>query len=91
MPSRLKASHSLQGDVASAVSAGPEEITKDATIAEVDATGEMHVLRPGTNGWMRMPGDPNSVADPPMCENKASQEWDYAFRHHLPKPTNTVP
>lgn len=82
---------SLQAKIASAVSAGPVEITKDATIAEVDAAGEMQILRPGTNSWMCMPGDPDSVANPPMCEDKPSQEWDYAFRHHLPKPTNTVP
>src|ERR1700733_2342413 len=77
--------------IASAVSAGPESITRGATIAEIDAQGEMHMLRQGTNGWVCMPGDPNSIANPPMCEDKASQEWDYAFRHHLPKPTNIVP
>lgn len=80
-----------QADTQSALSAGPPEITKDATLARMDAEGNMHVFRAGTNGWVCMPGDPNSVADPPMCEDKASQQWDYDFRHHLPKPTNTVP
>lgn len=77
--------------IASAISAGPDSITRDATIAEMDVQGEMHVLRQGTSGWVCMPGDPNSIANPPMCEDKPSQEWDYAFRHHLPKPSNTVP
>jgi len=80
-----------QADTESALSAGPPEITKDATLARMDAEGNMQVFRHGTNGWVCMPGDPNSVADPPMCEDKASQQWDYDFRHHLPKPTNTVP
>lgn len=82
---------SIQTKIASALSAGPEQITKDATIAEVDAAGTKHVLRTGTNGWVCIPGDPNSVANPPVCEDKPSQDWDYAFRHHLPKPTNAVP
>jgi hypothetical protein len=80
-----------QEKIASAISAGPVSITRDATIAEMDGQGEMHVLRQGTNAWVCMPGDPNSIANPPMCEDKPSQAWDYAFRHHLPKPSNTVP
>ena len=80
-----------QAKIASAISAGPDSITRNATIAEMDGQGEMHVLRQGTNAWVCMPGDPNSIASPPMCEDKPSQEWDYAFRHHLPKPSNTVP
>jgi hypothetical protein len=82
---------STQAEIASAISAGPQEITRDATIAKMDAKGNMRVIRRGTNEWTCMPGDPNSVADPPMCEDKASMQWDYAFRRHLPKPLNTVP
>jgi hypothetical protein len=84
-------SASNQAKIASAISAGPDSITRDATIAEMDGQGEIYVLRQGTNGWLCMPGNPNSVANPPICEDKPSQEWDYAFRHHLPKPSNTVP
>src|ERR1700721_2497829 len=82
---------STQAKIASAISAGPEDITRDATIAEMDAKGNMTFIRKGTNEWTCMPGDPNSIADPPMCEDKASMQWDYAFRRHLPKPLNTVP
>jgi hypothetical protein len=82
---------STQAKIASAISAGPEDITRDATIAVMDAKGNMTVIRKGTNEWTCMPGDPNSIADPPMCEDKASMQWDYAFRRHLPKPLNTVP
>jgi hypothetical protein len=82
---------STQAKIASAISAGPEDITRGATIAEMDAKGSMTVIRKGTNEWTCMPGDPNSVAVPPMCEDRASMQWDYAFRRHLPKPLNTVP
>src|ERR1700679_1385740 len=82
---------SAQAKIASAISAGPEDVTRGATIAEMDAKGNMTVIRKGTNEWTCMPGDPNSVADPPMCEDKASMQWDYAFRRHLPKPLNTIP
>jgi len=34
-----------------AMLAGPSCITAEATVAEMDATGQMTVLRPGTNDW----------------------------------------
>lgn len=82
---------SVESKIASALSAGPDDVTRNATVAEEDSKGNMTILRHGTNGWTCMPGDPNSVANPPMCMDKASMEWDRAFRLHLPKPPNTVP
>jgi hypothetical protein len=34
-----------------ALLSGPASITREATVAEMDAQGEMTVLRPGTNQW----------------------------------------
>jgi hypothetical protein len=52
---RAQSDPSIQTKIASALSAGPEQITKDATIAEVDAAGTMRMLRAGSNGWICMP------------------------------------
>ncbi len=52
--------------IAEAESAGPESVTKDATIK----TSDGKVLRQGTNGWTCYPG---SAAIGPMC-NRA--QWD---------------
>src|ERR1700740_586752 len=42
-----------------AMLAGPASVTGEATIAEMDRQGNMTVLRPGTNDWVCIPGDPN--------------------------------
>ena len=36
---------------------GPASLTKDATVAEVDAQGKMTVLFQGTNKWICLPGN----------------------------------
>src|SRR6185437_768205 len=41
-----------------AMRAGPLEITRNATVAEMDHHGNLaNILRPGTNGWVCVPGD----------------------------------
>src|ERR1700691_6712115 len=49
--------------------AGPELVTKDATVAEIAADGTMTVLFKGTNEWVCTPGDENKIGAPPMCMN----------------------
>jgi hypothetical protein len=82
---------SAPAKIARALSAAPPAIAKAATVAETDRDGKMTVLRAGTNGSTCMPGDPNGVGQPAMCEDEASMQWSRDFAQHKPKPGNTVP
>jgi hypothetical protein len=47
----------LAAKIARAMSSGPHQITRDATVADMSADGSRIVLRPGTNEWICFPGD----------------------------------
>ena len=81
----------VKAKIARALSAAPPDVAKDATVAEMNFLGKMTILRPGTNGFTCMPGDPTGVGQPAMCEDEASMQWSKDFADHKPKPTNTVP
>jgi hypothetical protein len=66
-------------------------VTKGATIAEMDNHGNLHVLRPGTNGWTCIPGSATEVGEPPMCADEVATQRNKDSMKHKPKPTNTVP
>ena len=77
--------------IARAMRSGPVEITRDATVAEMDHEGTMTVLRQGSNGWICTPGNENKVGDPTMCVDELGMQW---FRDALggkPAPTNRAP
>ena len=59
-----------------ALSAGPADITKNASVMEMGADGKMKMLRPGTNGWMCM------AAPEAMCSDKEWQSWAEAWLSH---------
>jgi hypothetical protein len=82
---------SAQSKIAHALSAGPPNVTKNATVAEMDAQGHMKVLRLGTNDFTCLPGDRNGIGSPPMCEDKVAMQWNRDFAEHKAKPTTTVP
>ena len=90
-PSGSSAPESVQTKITRALSAAPPDIAKAATVAEMDSQGKMTVLRPGTNEFTCMPGDPKGIGQPAMCEDRASMQWSRDFAQHKPKPTNTVP
>jgi hypothetical protein len=46
----------LGSKIARAMLSGPREITKDATVAEMGADGNLIILRQGTNDWVCFPG-----------------------------------
>jgi hypothetical protein len=46
---------------------GPEQVTRDATVAELGANGTLRVLAKGTNEWVCVPGNENKIGEPPMC------------------------
>lgn len=78
--------------IARAMRAGPLEITRDATVAEMDHHGNVtNVLRAGTNDWICVPGDENRVGDPPMCVDQLGLQWFKDIHAGKPAPTNPAP
>jgi hypothetical protein len=61
--------------IALAMQAAPPSISAQARIVDFDANGELVELRPGTNGWMCLPNDPNTPGEDPMCLDGLWQEW----------------
>jgi hypothetical protein len=61
---------------------GPEQATKDATVAEMAADGTMTVLVKGTNEWVCTPGNENKIGAPPMCPpfHRTTLDDHVAFR-----------
>jgi hypothetical protein len=81
----------VHDEIARALSAGPDNVTKNATVAKPDGRGGLTILRQGTNDFTCMPGDPNGIAMPPMCADQAAMQWNKDFDEHEPKPTISVP
>ena len=83
---------STQTEIARALSAASPDVAREATVAKVDSQGKIvKVLRPGSNGFTCMPGDPKEIGQPAMCGDQAAMQWFSDFLQHKPKPTNTVP
>ena len=91
MESDAKQDEALNAKIRRARLSGPAVITKDATVAEIDAQGKMKILVQGTNKWICMPGDENKIGDPPMCADPVAMQWFADVKARKPKPTNTVP
>jgi hypothetical protein len=72
-----KDSRSDADKIADALKAGPEFVTKDATVVDWPKTkdGEYRVLRPGTNGWTCLPGLGAAHQDEPGCYDPAFFTW----------------
>lgn len=70
--------------IENAMSAGPDEITQDATILEwpTEPGGEFNVLREGTNGWSCIISSPGAVAkgqNNALCDDEVWLAWEHAF------------
>jgi hypothetical protein len=63
--------------IADALSAGPEFVTKNATIMDWPAApgGEYRVLRKGTNEWTCLPAVPGYPHDEPGCFDRVFMEF----------------
>ena len=72
--------------ITSALSAAPAGVARHAAVVTMDAKGEMHTLRPGTNGFTCMPDNPGTPGPDPMCMDKASMDFAHALGSHT-KPT----
>jgi hypothetical protein len=76
--------------VASAESAAPAAIAHNASIVTADASGNMTVVRKGTNGWTCMPDAPATPGPDPMCMDPNAAKWADAWLHHKPPPAGVV-
>ena len=68
--------------IASAMSAAPKSIAKNATIVTMDAAGKLRTLREGTNGFTCMPDEPTTPGPDPMCMDKNAWDWVGALMAH---------
>ena len=74
-----------------ALLSGPECVTKDATVVEMDAQGNVTTLRPGTNQWVCIPGNENVIGATDMCADPMGMRWMLDLMAGKPKPSNTEP
>ena len=74
-----------------ALLSGPDSITGDATVAEMDAQGDMTVLRPGTKQWVCVPGNENVIGQADMCADSMGMRWILDLMVRKPKPSNAEP
>ena len=81
----------VEAKIARALAAGPADIAKDATVAEMGPHGAMTVLRKGSNDWTCAPGNPDGVGMPPMCEDSVAVQWNRDRDEGKPAPTTKVP
>jgi hypothetical protein len=78
--------------IARAMRAGPAEVTREATVAEMDSEGNFTtILRKGNNDWVCVPGDENMIGAPPMCVDTLGMQWFKDVLAKRPKPTNQAP
>ena len=75
--------------IASATSAAPEAVSKDATVVAMDDKMQMRTLREGTNGWTCMPDGPSPGVDP-MCLDKNGVEWAMAWMARKDPPQDKM-
>jgi hypothetical protein len=74
-----------------ALLSGPECVTREATVAEIDAQGKMSVLRQGSNQWVCVPGNENIIGAADMCADPMGMQWMMDAMARKPKPSNTAP
>lgn len=71
--------------IASAESAAPSSVSKNATVVVMDEKG-MRTLRKGTNDWVCMPDDPGTPGNDPMCADPNAWAWMQAVMGHKNPP-----
>src|SRR5580658_8448279 len=81
----------VKAKIRRALLSGPDCVTRDATVAEMDAQGKMSVLRQGTNHWVCMPGNENVIGAADMCADPMGMQWMMDVMSRKPRPTNTTP
>jgi hypothetical protein len=74
---------------ASAMSAAPASVTRDATIIAIDANGQARTLREGTGPFTCLPDGPSPGVDP-MCLDQNGLEWAKAWMGHETPPADKL-
>jgi hypothetical protein len=77
----------VKAKIRRALLSGPDSITREATVAEMDAEGKMTVLRPGTNRWVCVPGNENIIGQADMCVDPMGMRWFLDIMAKRPKPS----
>ena len=81
----------VRAKIRRALLSGPDSVTREATVAEMDARGKMTVLRPGTNRWLCLPGNENIIGQADMCADPMVMRLMMDVMAKKPKPSNTEP
>ncbi len=76
--------------IASATSAAPAAVGKDATVVAPKPDGTMRVVRPGKNGFTCMADNPETPGPDPMCWDVNAGEWINAYMAHKEPPAGKV-
>src|SRR5215831_16479900 len=76
--------------IASAVSAAPLAVSKDATVMAVGSDGKLRTLRQGQGAFTCVPDDPNTPGLDPMCLDRYGFEWFKALLAHEKPPEGKV-
>ena len=90
MPEMAKAPTTPDEMIASAMSAAPEAVAKDATIITVDDKMQVQTLRAGTNGWTCVPDQASSPGPDPMCVDANGMGWMMAWMEHKDPPAGKM-
>jgi hypothetical protein len=73
--------------IASAMSAAPAAVGKNATIVVMEADGRMRTIRNGSNGFTCMADNPSTPGPDPMCMDANAVDWVHAWvAHKVPPP-----
>lgn len=76
--------------IASAMRAAPAKVAEGATVVGMDATGAMHTLRKGDNGFTCMADNPQTPGPDPMCMDANAMEWLMALLAKKDPPKGKV-
>ena len=77
--------------MARAMSSAPASVTAKATFIDMDAKGNVAVLKRGTNGFTCYGGHKGVPTDDPWCADAAGLQWAQDWMAHKTRPTNTAP
>ncbi len=76
--------------IASAMSAAPPAVSKDATIVAVGSDGKLRTLRQGQGLFTCVPDDPSTPGVDPMCLDRNAFEWFKALLAHEKPPEGKI-
>lgn len=65
--------------IASAMTAAPAKVAKNAGVVAMEADGKMRTLREGSNGFVCMADNPATPGPDPMCMDKNAMDWVHAW------------